>query len=199
MMARLRTCAAAMAAVVCAIGAEAGASARPALAPSEYAAAQPAEAVARLLAIADREAARPRPDRKRLAAVLRALDGLGARPAEAADDRMAIWRRTAHATLEPPMRGRVLGPAYRNGQLPPGSTVRLAQLFDGGRAARVAVAAPGKGTLDFLVLDAENKPVCPPASVGTQQCQWTPLYSARYEIVLVNRGSQPAGYYLVID
>jgi hypothetical protein len=177
----------------------AGASGRPALAPSEYAAAQPTEAVARLLAIADREAMRPRPDRKRLAAVLRALDGLGARPADGAVDRLAGWRRTAGATREPPMRGRVLGPAYRNGQLSPGSSVRLAQLFDGGRAARVAVAAPGKGTLDFLVLDADNKPVCPPAIVGTQQCQWTPLYSGRYEIVLVNRGSQSAGYYLVID
>jgi len=142
---------------------------------------------------------RPRPDRKRLAAVLRALDGLGARPAEGLDDRLAGWRRTAGSLREPPMRGRVLGPAYRNGQLSPGASVRLAQLFDGGRAARVAVAAPGKGALDFIVLDADNKPVCPPASVGTQLCQWTPLYSGRYEIVLVNRGLKPAGYYLVID
>jgi hypothetical protein len=156
---------------------------------------EPTGAVVQLLAQAD--AAQNNP--QRLGQYLAALDSLGAHPAEGDDDPLAGWRAKAEMPQTAPYRGRVLGPAYKAGMLDPGTTVRVAQLFDGGRAARVAVATPGQDGLDFTVLDAEAKPVCPPAKARNRQCTWTPLYSGRFEIVLRNPTDAAAGYYLVID
>lgn len=156
---------------------------------------EPTGAVAQLLAQADTAQGDPR----RLGQYLAALDSLGAHPAEGTTDPLNAWRAKAEMPQTPPYRGRVLGPAYKAGMLDPGSTVRLPQLFDGGRAARVAVATPGREGLDFTVLDGEAKPVCPPAKARNRQCTWTPLYSGRFEIVLRNPTDATAGYYLVID
>lgn len=160
-----------------------------------YDPAQPAAAVAQLLAQADSAQNNP----ERLGMLLATIDGLGARPAPDAADPIPAWRSRAVMPQTPPFRGRVLGPAYKAGMLDPGKSVRLPQLFDGGRAARVAVATPGKAGLDFTVLDGEAKPVCPPGNARNRQCTWTPLYSARFEIVVTNPSSNAAGYYLVID
>lgn len=175
-----------------------GCAAHPAPSPAvalHYDAAEPASAVAQLLAEADAAAGDP----QRLGTVLAALDGLGAHAADPAADPVATWRPHAVMPATPPMRGRVLGPAYRAGMLSPGATVRLPQLFDGGRAARVAVATPGQAGLGFTVLDGTARPVCPPATARNRQCMWTPIYSGRFEIVLTNPSGQSAGYYLVID
>ncbi len=154
-----------------------------------------AEAVAQLLVEAQGLQDQP----KRLGTTLARLDALGARPLEAAADPVAQWRAQAVMPKTPPYRGRVLGPAYKAGMLNPGDTVRLPQLFDGGRAARVAVATADKAPLDFTVLDREAKPVCPPAKARSKECSWTPLFSGRFEIVLSNSSANAAGYYLVID
>lgn len=157
--------------------------------------ADPAEGVAKLLAEADSAQGDP----QRLGTILAALDSLGARAMPGEQDPVAQWRAKAVMPDTPPYRGRVLGPAYKAGMINPGATVRLPQLFDGGRSARVAVATPGQAALDFTVLDGEAKPVCPPAKARTRECMWTPLFSGRFEIVLMNPSSNAAGYYLVID
>lgn len=157
--------------------------------------ADPAEGVAKLLAEADSAQGDP----QRLGLILAALDSLGARAMPGEPDPVAQWRAKAVMPDTPPYRGRVLGPAYKAGMINPGATVRLPQLFDGGRSARVAVATPGQAALDFTVLDGEAKPVCPPAKARTRECMWTPLFSGRFEIVLMNPSSNAAGYYLVID
>lgn len=154
-----------------------------------------AEAVAQLLAQADAAQGQP----QRLGTLIATLDAMGAKPLEGSADPVAQWRAQAEMPNSPPYRGRVLGPAYKAGKLNPGATVRLPQLFDGGRAARVAVATPDKAPLDFTVLDREAKPVCPPAKARSRECSWTPLFSGRFEIVLSNTSSNEAGYYLVID
>ncbi|OYZ09721.1 MAG: hypothetical protein B7Y36_12185 [Novosphingobium sp. 28-62-57] len=156
---------------------------------------EPAEAVAQLLVEAQGLQDQP----KRLGTTLARLDALGARPLDAGADPVAQWRARAEMPKTPPYRGRVLGPAYKAGMLNPGDTVRLPQLFDGGRAARVAVATADKAPLDFTVLDREAKPVCPPAKARSKECSWTPLFSGRFEIVLSNSSANAAGYYLVID
>lgn len=157
--------------------------------------ADPAEGVAKLLAEADSAQGDP----QRLGLIVAALDSLGARAMPGEPDPVAQWRAKAVMPDTPPYRGRVLGPAYKAGMISPGATVRLPQLFDGGRSARVAVATPGQAALDFTVLDGEAKPVCPPAKARTRECMWTPLFSGRFEIVLMNPSSNAAGYYLVID
>lgn len=155
----------------------------------------PTEAVATLLAEADSSQGDP----QKLGMILAALDSFGARAMPGEPDPVANWRARAVMPDTPPYRGRVLGPAYKAGMLNPGATVRLPQLFDGGRSARVAVATPGQAALDFTVLDGEARPVCPPAKARTRECMWTPLFSGRFEIVLTNPSSNAAGYYLVID
>jgi hypothetical protein len=157
--------------------------------------ADPAGGVAKLLAEADSAQGDP----QRLGLILAALDSLGARAMPGEPDPVAQWRAKAVMPDTPPYRGRVLGPAYKAGMINPGATVRLPQLFDGGRSARVAVATPGQAALDFTVLDGEAKPVCPPAKARSRECMWTPLFSGRFEIVLMNPSSNAAGYYLVID
>ncbi|QOV94125.1 hypothetical protein [Novosphingobium sp. ES2-1] len=155
----------------------------------------PTEAVATLLAEADSSQGDP----QKLGMILAALDSFGARAMPGEPDPVAKWRARAVMPDTPPYRGRVLGPAYKAGMLNPGATVRLPQLFDGGRSARVSVATPGQAALDFTVLDGEARPVCPPAKARTRECMWTPLFSGRFEIVLTNPSSNAAGYYLVID
>lgn len=153
------------------------------------------EAVATLLAEAESAQGNP----QRLGTILAALDSFGARAMAGEVDPVTGWRAKAEMPKSPPYRGRVLGPAYKAGMLDPGATVRLPQLFDGGRSARVAIATPGQAPLDFTVLDGEARPVCPPAKARTRECMWTPLFSGRFEIVLTNPSSNAAGYYLVID
>lgn len=177
------------------VAAMAGCTSVPAQSAETAAANGPAEEVARILAQADAAQGQP----KHLGKLLAALDVLGAKPLEPAADPVAQWRAQAEMPNTPPYRGRVLGPAYKAGMIDPGATVRLPQLFDGGRAARVAIATPGQAPLDFTVLDREAKPVCPPAKARSRECSWTPLFSGRFEIVLSNSSSNAAGYYLVID
>ncbi|WP_054107953.1 hypothetical protein [Novosphingobium sp. AAP83] len=163
--------------------------------PVAYDPSQPVVAVAQLLA----EAEAAQNDPKRLGVALAALDSMGARAAPDTVDPVPVWRSKARMPRTQPFRGRVLGPAYKAGMIDPGKSVRLPQLFDGGRAARVAVATPVLTGLDFTVLDREAKPVCPPGKARNRQCTWTPLFSGRFEIVLSNPSSNAAGYYLVID
>ncbi len=172
-----------------------GCAARPSEVAVAYDSSQPVASIAQLLAEADAAQGEP----KRLGVLLATLDGLGARPMAGSADPLSEWRTKAVMPQTPPFRGRVLGPAYKAGMLDPGKSVRLPQLFDGGRAARVAVATPGQTGLDFTVLDGEAKPVCPPGKARNRQCTWTPIYSGRFEIVLSNPTTNAAGYYLVID
>lgn len=93
--------------------------------------ADPAEGVAKLLAEADSAQGDP----QRLGLILAALDSLGAQAMPGEPDPVAQWRAKAVMPDTPPYRGRVLGPAYKAGMINPGATVRLPQLFDGGRSA----------------------------------------------------------------
>ncbi|BAK64899.1 hypothetical protein SLG_02240 [Sphingobium sp. SYK-6] len=162
-----------------------------------------ADMVARLLVAAEQAANAPDPQPGRLAEALAALDRLGARPAPGATDSLTDplpgWRTSAPNAAVPTMRGRLLGPAYRRGHLEPGATTTLAQLFDGGRQARVAIAAAGGGPLGIAVLDGTGKPVCPVRQGTGSQCSWVPPFSGRHHIRLSNPGAMRVAYYLVIE
>lgn len=166
--------------------------------PASYAA-EPALAIAQLLAAAEMVVAQPGADKPALAPTLAALDALGAHPVVNEPDPVRQWRALVPASQSaPPVRGRVLGPAYRRGMVEPGARVTLDQLFDGGRQARVAVATPGAVPVGIAVLDGMGKPVCP-VMARQGQCNWVPPFSARHQIVISNPGTKPAAYYLVID
>lgn len=168
------------------------------VAPVSYAA-EPTLAVAQLLAAAETAAQSPAREQAGLAPTLAALERLGAHPASANDDPVPGWYALIprSATLAP-VRGRMLGPAYRRGTLEAGASETLDQLFDGGRQARVAVATPGAVPVGIAVLDGDGKLVCSDSAARQGQCNWVPPFSARHQIVIKNESAIRAAYYLVI-
>jgi hypothetical protein len=165
------------------------------------AAAPPDRAVltADLLAQADVAAASPKTARKELARTLAQLDRLGVRgdPADEGDGGAALadWRSRAGRT-DPPMRGRVLGPAFRRGWLEAGATMKVDQLFLAGQNASVAVS----GTPGQAVKLAVEGPDAPADCTGRDRtCRWTPIFTQRYTITVRNNGQAATRYYLVMD
>ncbi len=169
-----------------------------AVAPISYAA-EPTLAVAQLLAAAEIAAQGPARDKPALAPTLAALARLGAHPALDSEDPVAAWYALLPSgASQPPVRGRMLGPAYRRGTLDAGGSVTLDQLFDGGRQARVAVATPGAEPVSIAVVDGAGKPVCTNDVLRRGHCNWVPPFSARHQIVIKNSSTIRAAYYLAI-
>ncbi len=152
-----------------------------------------------LLAQADRADAAPsRSARKALKQAVATLDRFGVR-ADPADPEgqaaLANWRaRSGSAT--PPMRGRVLGPAFRRGWLDAGGSLQLEQLFLAGQTASIAVAAaPGEG----MRLAVSGPDAAGNCAGESRTCRWTPIFTQRYTITVRNNGAARARYYLVMD
>ncbi|MES2755285.1 MAG: hypothetical protein V4659_11530 [Pseudomonadota bacterium] len=153
---------------------------------------------AMLLVAADHDAASAkRSKRQALARTLDLFERIGLR-AELAEDAGVLkdWRVQAGASDRPVWRGRALGPAFRRGQLGPGQSVRIEQLFLAGQQATVAVAAAERQTVRLAVSGPGATPVCPSTAAD---CRWQPVFTQRYAIDLHNPGPRPARYYLVTD
>ncbi|MBD3775265.1 MAG: hypothetical protein IE921_17000 [Rhodobacteraceae bacterium] len=170
-------------------------SAEPALSSSEYMGEDRVETAARLLAIA--ADSQDSADARHMRAVS-VLTRLGVRADEGEEDIVAEWSASLPADSSPPMRGRLLGPAYRSGTLPPGKSISTEQLFEGGRQAQVSISGKNHAPLRVMIQDRRNNNVCDPAPGNPRNCRWTPAYSSRYEITVSNPGDQPVTYFLVI-
>lgn len=152
-----------------------------------------------LLATADQAGTgKSKSARKAFAQAVATLDRIGVRADPADVDgqaALAEWRTRA-GNAQPPMRGRVLGPAFRRGWLDAGARLQLEQLFLAGQAANVAVAAaPGEG-MRLAISGPDAGGTC--AGEG-RSCRWTPIFTQRYTITVHNRGTMRARYYLVMD
>ena len=95
----------------------AAAPAPPALSAAEYTGADTVETAARLLAIA----AEPARNRQRHAAAVTALGDMAVRADAGEADVVGQWAAALPPDRRPPMRGRLLGPAYRSGLIAPGA------------------------------------------------------------------------------
>lgn len=129
------------------------------------------------------------------------LGSYGARPADG--DAAAQWhaegrRRGAKVRPAPPWRGRALGPAYRTGVLAAGETLVTEQVFLAGRKAQVALVPQPSRSLAIRIAAPDEKSLCEREAAAPRAiCNWTPLYTTRVRIHVVNRGQQPARYFLV--
>lgn len=151
------------------------------------------ERTAWLLADGDRAAAERRYDD--LAAIVRSLDMLGARPlGDGEDDPVAHWRTLAGGDLAP-LRGRVLGPGYSRGQIAPADSVSLAQSFMSGQRARVALTSDIEQPVQMTVRRGDASVVCDDRSRPIA-CSWLPLATERYTIEIANHGKRRVRYYL---
>ena len=175
-------------------------SAAPAVNASVQPAANRAEQLARLLATADQLSRAARPDKKALAGTLLSIEELGAAPlADFAGDPVPAWRASVQSEIDktPPFRGRVLGAAYRLGWIGGASTLRMEQLFLGGKSATVAMSVSPASPVSLQIIDADQKTICT-ANAGNS-CVWMPQYTRRYTIEVKNLSDDKARYYLALN
>jgi len=132
-----------------------------------------------------------------LARSLGAIAALGARPLDPSSvAQLAEWQGRSPAP--PPLRGRALGPGYRQGVLAPGDDLSLEQTFLSGQKASIALTAPSGSALLLQVIDGSAKPVCTDRA-ATASCRWIPIFTQRHTIRLTNPGRRQARFYLVIE
>ena len=98
----------------------------------------------------------------------------------------------------PPLRGRILGPAYRSGRLQAGATMTLEQTFLAGQTATIALATRGNRSIAIRVMDARDKSVCSEVT-EKGRCRWLPLFTQRHRIELTNPGRQEVAYVLALE
>jgi hypothetical protein len=126
------------------------------------------------------------------------LEQLGANPQTDVDaSAMQRWRASLPGDV-PPMRGRALGPAYRSGALAPGAVTELNQTFLGGRSAQIVVRVSKGPAPQLVVRDQSDRRVCL-AGDDPVECRWTPIYTQRHRIEIVNTGSEKSEFYIVFD
>ncbi|EAQ27661.1 hypothetical protein NAP1_08712 [Erythrobacter sp. NAP1] len=149
--------------------------------------------------LAEAEAAYTSGEQAKLASLVGSLRASGlAKHAEAEDDALATWSDATGAEAAP-YRGRLLGPAYVRGELAAGEVWRSAQTFKSGVPSTLAVSHEGSGPVRMKVRDQSARAICDPGRVNKPACRFTPMYTQRYEIELVNEGTGRAVYFLVFD
>lgn len=133
------------------------------------------------------------------------LHQLGARPVEGEPDLVQVWADKARAAgVKVPAfhqwRGRVLGPAYRRGELQAGGRFSTRQSFIAGQTADVAVEPVGMVQLGLGVRDDEGKSVCEVnASRPPLGCRWVPSFTAISIITISNPEPRPVKFYLILN
>lgn len=166
----------------------------PSLTSAEFIGADEVETAALLLAIAE-DASGPASPRREQA--VRVLDQLGVKHDEG-DDPLATWREELPPSTTAPLRGRMLGPAYRSGTLRPGEAIETDQLFEGGRPAKVTFSAAMQAPLTVRIADGTRREVCRTDPSNPCSCRWTPPFSGRYSIRAENKGEKAVRYFMVI-
>jgi len=122
----------------------------------------------------------------------------GAHPIDGAVDLSALWMSTRGIPKSPVYRKRALGPGYRAVRLAGGEAIRLEQVFLAGQRAQVAVAAQEITKFSLTVSDDDQQTSCA-ASHRHAKCDWTPYYTTRFKIDLINSGNSPNVFYLVLQ
>jgi hypothetical protein len=159
--------------------------------------ASPASRLARDMLAAD--AAFEAGDRVALADAVQRIERQAPRPIDGgAPDPVLRWR-AALPDPGPPVRGRALGPGYVRGTLAPGAARRMDQLFLSGQAATVAANSRPQKDLRLKIFDGAGKLVCDRSPAHVRDCRFTPVFTQRYRIEIVNGGAATAQYYLVVD
>ena len=146
------------------------------------------------------------------------LTRLGAQPFNTdMQDLAQDWINTANELQgdkkNPVYRGRVRGPAYREKTLAPGAKEVLQEIYYASERAEITLKILGDGnqlpTANLALqvaeqTDTSQEDVC---TLNTQKnktqtassCQWLPLWTAKYNITIVNHGDSPVSYLLVTN
>jgi hypothetical protein len=126
------------------------------------------------------------------------LDALDVRLAEGApEDPLAGWRQDHQAHGAAPWRGRALGPAYRRARVGAGESLRIDQIFYAGERAQIAAQVSNGGQVALAINNPRAEAVCEQQLAPRGNCNWLPIYTERFSILLENTGSAPASVYIV--
>ncbi|MEZ5710201.1 MAG: hypothetical protein R3E02_12525 [Blastomonas sp.] len=140
-----------------------------------------------------------------LAGAARKLERLSARPLDEDGQDLVAGLRNEAMTRDPalklaPLRGRAIGPGYRQTGLAAGDSDRLEQIFLAGERAKLALSPMGNARLRLKVTDADGKTVCRlTISEKRAGCAWTPLFTTRHTITVENISANRAKFFLVVD
>jgi len=134
------------------------------------------------------------------------LDRVGAKPMDITGaDKVSLWQSRA-VDLDPALkndiavfRGRVKGPAYREFELLPGQSDVISEVFYAAELASISIK-PNANAISLMVQeqDEDLDPVCDYGKVNTVAlCEWTPMWTAPYDIRVTNHGVKPVSYLLI--
>ena len=165
--------------------------------PSDAALGSPDPLVSAAALLVAAEAAQDAAARAPLIARLDAL-GVGALP-DTGEDRLADWRREYRPAAGEVYRGRTLGPGYRRAQLAAGERMVIDQIFYAGERAEMAAQTRGGQPVVLAVANRQAEKVCEAQLTPNARCRWLPIFTERFSITLVNRGTTPASVYLVFE
>lgn len=128
------------------------------------------------------------------------LDALGVAAVPGTDeDRLADWRREYRPPAGEVYRGRTLGPGYRRAQLAAGERMVIDQIFYAGQRAEMAAQTRGGQPVVLAVTGSQAQKVCEAQLTPNARCRWLPIFTERFSITLINRGTTPASVYLVFE
>ena len=172
--------------------------------PSEY-------HLAILEIIEDGNAAAKNADTEKLKTASSNLMRLGAHPLQAgAADLAANWLHLAQlntdTAITPPIRGRVKGPAYRQDNLMPGARETFFEVYYATETAELTLKVSEGADLVLKIYEQAKDSAKPAdlvcyikAGAKPVTCKWTPLWTAKYAIEILNHGSAQTSYLLVTN
>lgn len=137
-----------------------------------------------------------------LAARLNAITLAGATPQDAGTESvLKAWHNALphNNRAAPPLRGRVLGPAYISGMLRPGATLDTQQVLLGGKSVGIAAGTAPRSGLILRIARHDGATVCEQSPAHARECRFVPTYTQRYRIILHNAGTAEAQYHIVFN
>jgi hypothetical protein len=153
------------------------------------------------------ENARATNDVKTLLQTAQALRDMGAHPITGTEDLAKNWTVMAETmqtdeTAPIPFRGRVNGPAYRKQNLVPAESDTIEDIYYAAELAELTLETLSGAPLSWSVYEVGNEQDQMCQSVGetsTQSCRFTPLWTAKYKIRIINDSRQAASYLFITN
>lgn len=127
-----------------------------------------------------------------------------ARP-QGGDDLGATWGEQARqngATYQPApvVRGRTIGPGYRNGEVSGHSAYTTQQTFNAGQRAEVYIVPLDGARLSLIVTNDEGRQICRVgASSKNFGCRFVPPYTGSNQIDIINETPETVSFYMVVN
>lgn len=114
------------------------------------------------------------------------------------DDHIAALAASAGKQISERSRGEIDGPRDHNGGVGPNGVAVWNGVFRGGELASVTIAGYGDADLDLYIFDDRGGLVAQDRSPDyNPTCTWSPIYTGKFTMRVVNCTPTPAGFRLI--